>query len=97
MNRYLQDILDQPETLQAVLDYCIGPGWEEIRSGAKILQKARRIVVTSMGSALYSCVPIHCALSRIHPNAQLVETAYRAATTHGLQPGEMRYLNWLVK
>lgn len=23
--------------------------------------------------------------------------AHRVATTHGLEPGEMRYLNWLVK
>ena len=75
MNRYLQDIFDQPETLQTVLDYCLGPGRDELERAGRILSSARRVVVTSMGSAFYSSMPLHYALSRIHANVQLEETA----------------------
>ncbi len=75
MNRYLQDILDQPETLRKVLDYSTGEGRGEIEAAAKAVKAADRIVLTSMGSAIFSCMPMYYALQKLHPNAHLVETA----------------------
>lgn len=75
MNRYLQDILEQPTILQTVLDYSIGPGWDTLRDAAAAIANAPRLVITSMGSALYSCMPMYHALSRCHANVHLAETA----------------------
>ena len=74
MNRYLQDIMDQPQTLRAVLEYCIGKGREAMEEAAEVVHSAERVVITSMGSALYSCMPMYHVLSRVHPNVHLVET-----------------------
>ncbi len=42
---------------------------------AEAISKYPRLVLTSMGSAYYSLVPMYYALSQIHPNVHLVETA----------------------
>jgi glucosamine 6-phosphate synthetase-like amidotransferase/phosphosugar isomerase protein len=75
MNRFLADILEQPAVLQQVLAHGAGPGRAEVRAAAARIRSAARVVVTSMGSALISGMPVAWALSRIHHNVRLAETA----------------------
>jgi fructoselysine-6-P-deglycase FrlB-like protein len=75
MNRFLKDILDQPAALSAALDYSVTQGSGELRQAARMLASARRVVLTSMGSALYSLIPLYRERSRAHPCVHLVETA----------------------
>jgi len=75
MNQFLKDILDQPAALHQALDHTLGAGVSELRSAADMVRSSRRVVLTSMGSALYSLIPLHHELSRHHPSVHLVETA----------------------
>lgn len=75
MNRYLQDVLDQLGELQKVLQHAGGPGRSDLRRASEAIGAAPRVVVTSMGGALYSCMPMYGALSRCHPNVHLMETS----------------------
>ena len=74
MNRFLQDILDQPVELAKVLHY-FDAQRESLSQGAACIRSSGRVVLTSMGSAYYSLMPMFTALSRLHPNVHLVETA----------------------
>jgi len=78
MNTFLQDILEQPAVLGQVLSALVGDGCSaraDIRQGAEQVARSPRVVLSSMGSAYYSCMPMAYALSRVHPNVQLMETA----------------------
>ncbi len=78
MNTFLQDILEQPVVLDQVLSALVGDGptvRADLREAADRIAGSSRLVLTSMGSAYYSCMPIAYALSRVHPNVQLIETA----------------------
>ena len=78
MNTFLQDILEQPAVLGQVLSAFVGDGptvRADIREAAEKVARSPRVVLTSMGSAYYSCMPMANALSRVHPNVQLIETA----------------------
>lgn len=75
MNRFLKDILDQPSVLDHVLNTLTGEGLKDIQRAAEEVRQAARIVLTSMGSAYYSCMPMAYALSRLHPNVHLAETS----------------------
>lgn len=75
MNRFLQDILDQPLELKQVLQYSLNEEYSNIRKAAELIQNSERIVLTSMGSALFSLMPMHNYLSKMHPNCQLIETS----------------------
>jgi fructoselysine-6-P-deglycase FrlB-like protein len=78
MNTFLQDILEQPAVLDQVLAAFVGEGptvRADIREAAERIAGSSRVVLSSMGSAYYSCMPMAYALSRVHPNVQLIETA----------------------
>ncbi len=76
MNQFLKDILDQPAALQTALDYTLSSvGMADLGRAARMITSARRVVLTSMGSALYSLIPLHHELARVHPAVHLVETA----------------------
>jgi fructoselysine-6-P-deglycase FrlB-like protein len=74
MNRFLQDILEQPAELHKVLDRFTAQR-DELDQAARLVTGAARVVLTSMGSAYYSLMPMAFALQRLHPNVQLVETS----------------------
>ncbi len=75
MNRFLADILDQPTALHDALAHTVGAGHAALRHAAEMVRDARRVVLTSMGSALYSLMPLHYELARIHGAAHLVPTS----------------------
>jgi len=77
MNTFLQDILEQPAVLDQVLSALAGglAVRADIREAAECVGQSPRVVLTSMGSAYYSCMPVAYALSRVHPHVQLIETA----------------------
>jgi len=75
MNQFLKDILDQPAALQTALDYTLSTGMGDLGRAARMITSAKRVVLTSMGSALYSLIPLHHELARVHPAVHLIETA----------------------
>ena len=62
MNVLLQNIYEQPSQLRKVLDDLRGPKLETVRHISHMMQVANEIVLTSMGSAFYSLMPMYEAL-----------------------------------
>ena len=75
MNRFLQDILDQPEELRQVLRYSLSDEYSKIKQAAELIRSSERVVLTSMGSAIFSLMPMHSYLAKLHSNCQLIETS----------------------
>lgn len=75
MNVLLQNIFEQPSELKKVLDDLSGPKLEIVRGISNLMQIADEIVLTSMGSALYSLMPMYEALKETNRYVTLVETA----------------------
>lgn len=59
MNVLLQNIFEQPSELKRVLDDLRGPKLETVRQISNMMQIADEIVLTSMGSAFYSLMPMY--------------------------------------
>ena len=74
MNTFLEDILAQPAALRLTLESMLKENQAVLEMAAGLIGGASRLVLTSMGSALYSLAPMAYALSRLHPNVHLVET-----------------------
>ena len=62
MNVLLKNIYEQPGELKKVLDDLCGPKLDTVRQISTLMQIADEIVLTSMGSALYSLMPMYEAL-----------------------------------
>lgn len=76
MNVLLQNIYEQPSELKKVLDDLRGPKLETVRQISRMMQIADEIVLTSMGSAFYSLMPMQEALQSMgQRNVVLEETA----------------------
>ena len=75
MNTFLEDILAQPAALRLTLASMLDENQVALDRAAGMIGKAPRLVLTSMGSALYSLAPMAFALSRLHPNVHLIETS----------------------
>jgi fructoselysine-6-P-deglycase FrlB-like protein len=75
MNTFLADILAQPEALQSVLEYFTRTQPTALQQAADSLKTFPRLVLTSMGSAYYSLMPMHYVLARKHPCVHLMDTA----------------------
>ncbi|WP_404422000.1 SIS domain-containing protein [Nibricoccus sp. IMCC34717] len=91
MNAFLNDILAQHTELKRVLESVGTPALQGgFASAADHLRQARRVVLTSMGSALYSLLPMYHELRRTLPNVQLAETAELQA--HEPFPDETVYV-----
>lgn len=76
MNPILRNIYEQPAELDRVLDDLCGDKLEQVRDICRVMDLSGRIVLTSMGSALYSLMPMYEALLNAgHTNVELVETA----------------------
>ena len=76
MNPILRNIYEQPAELHRVLDDLTGERLGVVREVARLANLAGEVVLTSMGSALYSLMPMYEALlARGMRNVSLVETA----------------------
>ncbi|RVU98101.1 hypothetical protein EII22_03240 [Coriobacteriales bacterium OH1046] len=76
MNPILENIYEQPAELHRVLDDLIGPKLGQLREFSRIVDLAGEVVLTSMGSAFYSLMPMYEAmLARGMRNVSLIETA----------------------
>lgn len=62
MNVLLQNIYEQPSELKKVLDDLSGPKIEYVKQICRLMQTAGEIILTSMGSAFYSLMPMYEAL-----------------------------------
>jgi glucosamine--fructose-6-phosphate aminotransferase (isomerizing) len=70
-----QNILAQPNALQAVADYQLGPGLPALHRCVELLRGAKRIVLTGMGASLFASVPFRYALAQRGIDVTVVETA----------------------
>ena len=76
MNPLLRNIYEQPSELERVLDDLIGPKLDQLRELARVMALSGEIVLTSMGSAFYSLMPMYEELlDRGYRNVTLQETA----------------------
>lgn len=75
MNPILRNIYEQPAELGRVLDDLTGPKLDQLRDLARVMSLAGEIVLTSMGSAFYSLMPMYEELrERGYRNVTLEET-----------------------
>lgn len=75
MNSILKNIYEQPAELERVLDDLTGPKLGELRVCAREMARADEIILTSMGSAFYSLMPMYEELrDRGYRNIALEET-----------------------
>lgn len=73
MGTFLSDILSQPAVLDEMLVHFTKDQREVMDQVAGKINEYPRILLTSMGSALHSLMPMHYALSHTHPCVHLVE------------------------
>ncbi len=73
--RLLEDIRNQPASLEGVLQYQLGAGRAALAEAAANLRRARRIVLTGMGSSVFACEPLRCLLASRGISAEVVEAA----------------------
>lgn len=75
-NVLLKNIYEQPQELKNVLTDLCGPKLDQVREISGLMQIAGEIVLTSMGSAFYSLMPMYEALcDKGMRNVRLEETA----------------------
>lgn len=75
MNSILKNIYEQPAELERVLDDLTVPKLGELRACAREMARADEIILTSMGSAFYSLMPMYEELrDRGYRNIALEET-----------------------
>jgi glucosamine--fructose-6-phosphate aminotransferase (isomerizing) len=60
--RLHHDILNQPQSLQRVVEYQLGEGRPALAEAAAAIGRAGRVVLTGMGSSLFACVPLQYLL-----------------------------------
>src|SRR5215470_1181579 len=70
----LQNILDQPRSLERVSQYQFAAGRSALLEAAALIRGARHIVLTGMGSSFFACIPLRCYLSAHGIPAALLET-----------------------
>jgi fructoselysine-6-P-deglycase FrlB-like protein len=76
MNPFLNDIFAQHTELKRVVDSIATPALQSgFAEASNLLRRAPRVVLTSMGSALYSLLPMYHEIRRALPNVHLAETS----------------------
>src|SRR5258708_16276821 len=56
VTRFLQDILRQPTELQLTIDYLRGAGQRRLAEAAAIIENARHVYVTGIGSSWHAAL-----------------------------------------
>ena len=92
MNPFLNDIFSQPVELQRVLRSLLTQYSGQVRTVAKMLESAEEIVLTSMGSAYYSLIPMYYALLKRGMRVRLVETSELLRAPAQLSTGKLYLL-----
>lgn len=75
MNDYLKNVFEQPQELKKVMKNLTEGGGSEIKQIANLLTVSEEIVLTSMGSAYNSLMPMYYALLRNGKKVTLIETS----------------------
>lgn len=60
--RLFEDIRNQPESLAHVFEHQLGEGRSALLEAARLLRKARRVVITGMRASLYASLPLEYQL-----------------------------------
>lgn len=75
MNDYLKNVLEQPKELKKVLETLIKEDYLRVKEIANLLTVSEEIVLTSMGSAYNSLMPMYYALMKQGKKVTLIETS----------------------
>lgn len=75
MSVFLSDIFSQPAVLADVLNHFQGNGFAVLKKAAEEISKYPRVVLTSMGSAYHSLVPMYYSLRKEKQCVHLWETS----------------------
>lgn len=75
MSTFLSDILSQPRVLSDVLNYFKEDGLDVLNQAAEQIRTTPRVVLTSMGSAYHSLVPMYYSLREEKTCVHLLETS----------------------
>lgn len=70
----LRDIQSQPESLVGVLTHHLGNGLDELVDVARVLRRARRVVITGMGASLHASISFQYRLCSTGTDATVVES-----------------------
>jgi glutamine---fructose-6-phosphate transaminase (isomerizing) len=85
--RLLEDIRNQPASLERVLDYQLSEGRAALAEAAGAIEQADRVVLAGMGSSLFACVPLQYLLASRGVACEVIEAAelvhYRHAAAKG--------------
>ncbi len=73
--RLLDDIRNQPGSLERVLDYQLSQGRPALAKAAEAITRSRRVVLTGMGSSLFACVPLQYLLASHGIACEAIEAA----------------------
>ncbi len=75
MNDYLKNVFEQPQELKKVMKALTEEECPEIRQIANLLTVSEEIILTSMGSAYNSLMPMYYALLKKGKKVRLIETS----------------------
>lgn len=81
--RLLDDIRNQPRSLQAVLDHHSTGGRAEVLEASALIRQAGNVVITGMGASFNAATPLYYSLAGAGIRVSLIETA---ELLHYLQP-----------
>jgi glucosamine--fructose-6-phosphate aminotransferase (isomerizing) len=73
-SRLLQDIRNQEQSLARVLAHHSGKGRDALTESARLLQNAKKIVVTGIGASLHAAFPLHYELAAHGFDSVIVES-----------------------
>ena len=73
-SRLLQDIRNQEQSLARVLAHQSGKGRDALTESARLLQNAKKIVVTGIGASLHAAFPLHYELAAHGLDSVIVES-----------------------
>lgn len=71
----LQNILDQPRSIEAVSAYQLGDGRGAMLGATDAVRKAKQIILSGMGSSLFACTPLSYFLARRGITAPVIEAS----------------------
>jgi len=70
----LQNILNQPNSLQAIANHQCGGGRDALVRAAALLRSKKRVVLSGMGASFFGCMGLQYALASLGIHAIAVET-----------------------
>ncbi|MGH9614111.1 MAG: SIS domain-containing protein, partial [Bryobacteraceae bacterium] len=71
----LQNILDQPRSIEAVSAYQLGEGRGPMLEAGDAVRQANQIILSGMGSSLFACTPLSYYLAARGITAPVIEAS----------------------